>query len=175
MNNPFKDIYFDNFTSLSVEEAKEVLEWRNNDLVRRQMFTNEIISLEKHLSFIESLKTSSDKLYFRIKWKNKSIGVLDYYDTIKGTKIMGLYLNPEFIGSAWGIYLEFIGLEYAFDFLNLKEIHCEIIESNESVLKIHNFFNFTTLNIVNNIVFMKIDKKTWIDTKVKIKPLIKIL
>ena len=175
MNNLFKDIYFDNFTSLSIEDAKEVLEWRNHELVRKQMFTSDTITFENHLRFIESLKQSNRKLYLRVRWKNDSIGVIDYYDVEDETAFWGLYLNPKFIGSAWGVYLEFIAIEYAFCALNLKELQCETLESNEAVLKIHSFFNFSTINVQNKIVIMKIDKKTWNDNKHKISPLIKIL
>ena len=174
MNILFKDIHFDNFTSLSFEDAKEVLEWRNHELVNKQMFTTDTITLENHLSFIESLKKSDNKLYFRVKWKNDSIGVIDYYDIKKDFAFWGLYLNPKFIGSAWGVYLEFLAVEYAFYTLNLEEIHCETLESNEAVLRIHVFFNFSKVNVQNNIINMKIDKQTWTDKKHMIKPLIKI-
>jgi UDP-4-amino-4,6-dideoxy-N-acetyl-beta-L-altrosamine N-acetyltransferase len=168
-------IILTNFVSLTPDELKEILEWRNNESVRKQMFTNEEISLEQHLSFVNSLTDSQDKLYFKVQWKNQSIGVIDYYDINQTSAFWGFYLNPSLIGSAWGIYLEYIVLEYAFEILQLDELYCESLKSNSSVIKIHTFFHFITYNVNDNIVFMKITNDIWRANKEKIKPLVKIL
>jgi UDP-4-amino-4,6-dideoxy-N-acetyl-beta-L-altrosamine N-acetyltransferase len=168
-------IILTNFISLTTDELKEILEWRNNELVREQMFTNEEISLEQHLSFIDSLKNSQDKLYFKVQWKDKSIGVIDYYNINRTSAFGGFYLQPSLMGSAWGIYLEYIYLEYAFEFLQINELYGEILESNESSIKVHLFFHFSTYNVTDNIIYMKITKDIWCANKEKIKPLVKIL
>ena len=41
-----------------------ILEWRNKIDIQKWMHTQNDISLEEHLDFIDSLKTIKDKLYF---------------------------------------------------------------------------------------------------------------
>ena len=44
-----------------------ILEWRNKIRYTKWMHTQNDISLEEHLDFINSLKTIKDKLYFLVK------------------------------------------------------------------------------------------------------------
>ena len=52
-----------NFIDLSQEEKMMILEWRNKIDIQKWMHTQNDISLEEHLDFINSLKTIKDKLY----------------------------------------------------------------------------------------------------------------
>ena len=52
-----KDIKLINFIDLSQEEKMMILEWRNKIDIQKWMHTQNDISLEEHLDFINSLKT----------------------------------------------------------------------------------------------------------------------
>ncbi len=43
-----------NFTDLSQDEKKMILEWRNRLDIKKRMYTQNDISLEYHLDFIDS-------------------------------------------------------------------------------------------------------------------------
>ena len=65
-----KEIKLINFIDLIYDEKKMVLEWRNNQNIKKWMYTQDDINLESHLNFIDSLKNSKDKLYFLVKKDN---------------------------------------------------------------------------------------------------------
>ena len=59
---------------------KQILEWRNDESIRKWMYNSDIISLEQNLSFIDSLKYKKDKVYFLVKRNNEYIGVFYVVD-----------------------------------------------------------------------------------------------
>ena len=67
-----------NFIDLSQDEKKMILEWRNRLDIQKWMYTQNDISLEDHLDFIDSLKTIKDKLYFLVKKDDIYIGVINF-------------------------------------------------------------------------------------------------
>lgn len=109
-----KRILFRNFTDLDTELLSQILRWRNDESVRKWMHNSEIISLESHLSFVKSLKESTQKFYY-IAWRNlKPCGVvnLSLKSDDKETGEWGLYLAPKYIGTG-------IGLEVGFEAINM--------------------------------------------------------
>ena len=48
-----------NFINLSLDERKMILEWRNSPNIKKYMYTQDNISLENHLKFINTLKNST--------------------------------------------------------------------------------------------------------------------
>lgn len=96
-----------NFISLSLEEKEMVLGWRNHDSIRRWMNHSEVIPLENHLNYIESLKTREDVYYWLVYRDGEAIGVVDILDLNieTGCAETGYYLNPEYLDA--GIGFEF--------------------------------------------------------------------
>ncbi len=47
-------IVFKEYSSLSKIQSQEILDIRNLDYIRKNMITNEIISLQNHLKWIEN-------------------------------------------------------------------------------------------------------------------------
>ena len=146
-----KNLTFESFESLDLKNQKEIVFWRNNSKVRSMMLNKAEISLEIHLEFIKKLNKKDDKLYWRVNFKNNKIGVLYLFDITKSRASWGYYLDPELIGSGYGILLEYTVLLIAFEKLKLSELFCETLNINKSVLKIHNYFGY--LQILKNSSF----------------------
>ena len=49
---------------------------------------------------------------------------------------------PEIAGEGYGIAIEFVALNFAFDILKLHKLNCEVLDFNESVVKLHKKFGF---------------------------------
>ena len=94
-----KDIKLINFIDLSQDEKMMILEWRNKIDIQKWMHTQNDISLEEHLDFIDSLRVITDKLYFLVKKDNINIGVI-YFTQIKSNEslVVGNYANPNLTG-----------------------------------------------------------------------------
>lgn len=142
-----KKIKLINFTKLSLDEKKLILQWRNNLLIKKWMYTEEDISLEDHLFFIDSLLLSEDKLYFLVKENMEYIGVIDFVNISSDSLSMGIYANP-FLKNKGTILLEEI-IKYSFDILKVKKIKAEVFKENDKACNLYKKYNFTTVNEKN--------------------------
>ncbi|MCR1816434.1 UDP-4-amino-4,6-dideoxy-N-acetyl-beta-L-altrosamine N-acetyltransferase [Aliarcobacter butzleri] len=130
-----------NFIDLSQDEKEMILEWRNRFDVQKWMYTQNDISLKEHLDFIDSLKTTKDKLYFLVKKGNIYIGVIDFTQ-IKPKKSlhMGIYTNPDLKGYG-KILLETI-IYFSFDILKVEKIFSEVYFENERAFSLYKTYGF---------------------------------
>jgi len=146
-----EDIKLINFINLNLEQKKMILEWRNNPDIKIWMYNQDEIKLENHLSFIENLKNSKDKLYFLLKNENDYIGVIDFTQIIKDESLhMGIYNNPNLKG--YGKILLEIIINYAFETLKVKRIFSEVFSKNDKAYKLYKRYKFKEINTksVNN-------------------------
>jgi UDP-4-amino-4,6-dideoxy-N-acetyl-beta-L-altrosamine N-acetyltransferase len=153
-----------NFVDLTLEEKKMILDWRNNEDVRKWMYTQEKIKFEKHITFIDSLKLSKDKLYFLVKKDKENIGVIDFTQIIAGKSLhMGIYTNPNIKGNG-KILLNTI-IRYSFDNLKVKKIYSEVFSENYRAYDLYKNFNFKDISkkIINEkeVTCMELDYENW--------------
>lgn len=138
------NFYLKDFTQLSLEEKEAVLFWRNNENVKKWMYTNKDISLEQHLNFIESLKSNPSKKYFLVLEGDKKIGVIDFINITQDSLDMGLYTNPYLKGYG-KILLELI-VKHSFDVLSVKSIFAEVFKDNSKAFKLYKEFGFKIID-----------------------------
>lgn len=158
-----KDIQFKNFVNLTKEESAKILEWRNHELIRSMMITKDIIPTETHFLFLQKLINSSDKAYWVASYNGQKIGVVYLFEITNSSALWGYYLNPKFIGSGYGILLEYLILEIAFLVFKLSELSCESLTINKNVIKTHQVFGysiteetgFCTIQTINFAAFEK--------------------
>jgi len=157
-----RNIVLKDFISLTPAEHTEVLAWRNDEIVRNQMFSSHIITMQEHLAFVAELAEIKTKYYYRLEWKDKPIGVIDFYDITAESAYYGLYLNPALVrAGAWGILLEYIAIDFAFNNLNVTTLNCESLAANQVVLKIHDFFGQSVFKQTDTVVYMHITSDEW--------------
>ena len=87
---------FRNFISLSEEEKKMVLEWRNHINIRKWMYSDEPIEIKQHMDFIKSLNQREDCFYWLVSKEEKNIGVFSItkIDYENSNVESGYYLDP---------------------------------------------------------------------------------
>ncbi|MCT7470433.1 UDP-4-amino-4,6-dideoxy-N-acetyl-beta-L-altrosamine N-acetyltransferase [Aliarcobacter cryaerophilus] len=155
-----KDIKLINFIDLSQEEKRMILEWRNKIDIQKWMYTQNDISLEDHLDFIDSLKTIKDKLYFLVKKDNIYIGVIDFTQIKPNESLhMGIYTNPDLKGYG-KILLETI-IYFSFEILKVVKIYSEVYFENEKAYLLYKSYGFKEYaeKIVNNKKVICMDLK----------------
>jgi UDP-4-amino-4,6-dideoxy-N-acetyl-beta-L-altrosamine N-acetyltransferase len=157
-----KDIKLINFIDLSQEEKMMILEWRNKIDIQKWMHTQNDISLEEHLDFINSLKTIKDKLYFLVKKDNIYIGVIDFTQIKPNESLhMGIYTNPDLKGYG-KILLETI-IYFSFEILKVEKIFSEVYFENEKAYLLYKSYGFKEYaeKIVNNkkVICMDLNNK----------------
>lgn len=129
------------FTTLDTQLLTTVLAWRNHSDIRRWMLSDDEISLENHLRFVESLKNRADKHYFLVQREGESIGVIDFTDITQNSAEIGIYANPDMRGV--GEILIKTLVEYAFVTLHLTTLIATVFADNERAKHLYEKFDFT--------------------------------
>jgi UDP-4-amino-4,6-dideoxy-N-acetyl-beta-L-altrosamine N-acetyltransferase len=128
------------FTTLNTEQLTMVLSWRNHPDVRSWMLNSDEISLNEHLSYIESLKNRSDKRYFLVQKGNDYLGVVDLTDITAISAEIGIYANPDMRGV--GALLMDALIRYAFDTMKLTKLIANVFSNNEKAKRLYQKFDF---------------------------------
>ena len=161
------ELLYKNFTKLTLEEKKLVLQWRNSDRVRLCMVNQHIIQLDEHLQWIESLKDRIDCRYYIVYLDKTPIGVLNHTNlSPSGENVSGgAYIGDEkFIG--YGIPLFYYGGYDLFENLKIHSSIACILKSNKRVYKIHKLiFNAKDIKEDDKCYYVYYDRSSWDKTK----------
>ena len=130
--------------SCTVEQQISLLEIRNDSNVRKWMYQTQIISTSEHLEFIDRLRGDTTRLFLNLLDENGTpAGALIFskIDTANSSADWAFYIRP---GSRRGLgyALECAALEISFRILDIEKLHCEVLESNHSVISMHEGFGF---------------------------------
>ena len=141
-----------NFIDLELKEKEMILEWRNHPDIRKWMYNEDEIKFEEHLSFIDSLKSRKDKLYFLVKKEDEFIGVIDFFGLDKKEISYGIYSNPNSKIMGIGRILNEISIDFAFNYLNANKLKLEVFEDNIQVRNLHKKYRFREISekYINN-------------------------
>jgi len=166
--------------SCSLQQQTQVREVRNQIGVRSSMYTEHEIGLNEHLGWISRLKSDKKQIVFVVLNEQKNpIGVVSVnaLDTLHQKADWAFYLDENERGGL-GAALEYNLIEYVFNVLKLEKLNCEVIETNEAVVKLHKKFSFTEEgfrreNINKNgkrigVYFLGLTKNDWLSNKTEI-------
>lgn len=130
---------------MNENDLKKVLEWRNSDRIRENMYTDHIISWDEHVKWYTKVKKDPNSIYLICEYKNKSIGLicLTDIDRNNGKCCWGFYLGDTDVPSGSGQVMEFLALEYIFENINIRKLYCEVFLFNKKVVNLHQKFGFS--------------------------------
>ncbi|MNE44373.1 Spermidine N(1)-acetyltransferase [compost metagenome] len=125
------------------EELELMLTWRNEPKVRRNMYTQHLISQIEHYTWWERIQGRQDKRYYMFEYEGKPCGIAAFtnLDLINRNSAWAFYSSPS-APRGTGVRMEYLMLEQAFMILNLHKLYCEILGFNKSVLSLHQKFGF---------------------------------
>jgi UDP-4-amino-4,6-dideoxy-N-acetyl-beta-L-altrosamine N-acetyltransferase len=132
-----------NLRDMQVDDLPLVLEWRNSDDVRNNMYTYDEISVYDHQQWWdrESVNPTTRLLIAEINGTASGVVTFTQYTGVGGTASWAFYSgngNVRGIGSL----MEASALKYAFEKLKLRRLECEVLEFNYSVVLFHRKFGF---------------------------------
>lgn len=95
---------FKNYIHLTEEEKRMVLDWRNDDSVRFKMYNSDVIPLENHLAFIDSLNKREDCYYWLVYKQDNPFGTVNiiHVDNTTSSCESGYLVDPELAGNGDG-------------------------------------------------------------------------
>ena len=131
-----------------------VLAWRNAESIRKWMFTQEEITLESHLSYIDSLPHRQDRRYFLVKQNDEAIGVIDFTNIHDNQADIGLYAKPNLRGVG-NLLMQSI-IDYGFKTLKVNLLISEVFETNEAAVKLYTKFGFKRIGQRETILIMEL-------------------
>lgn len=130
---------------MRLEDIVRVLEWRNLPEVGRYMYSDHHISEVEHARWFGSAMESSSRRYWIIELDGRPVGLANLYDIseLHGRAYWAFYLaDPSIRGRGVGSFVERSILRYAFKELGLNKLCCEVLGSNQQVIKMHERFGF---------------------------------
>lgn len=161
-------------TSVSTEVQLEVREIRNEEGVRKWMYTDHVIELNEHLRWINRLKTDERQIIFAIIDKERNLlGVvsINAIDHLHKKANWAYYLTQNARGGL-GSAIEYSFINFVFDSLGIQKLNCEVIQGNEAVVKLHKKFlfqdeGFRRSNVIKEgkrfgVHFLGLTKEDWI-------------
>ncbi len=128
---------------ISEPDLPMVLEWRNTEDVRNNMYTNHVISLDEQRSWWESLKNNLRTRVLICELDGAAAGVITFtnYTGLGGTATWAFYSGNR-TRKGVGAAMEVAALNYAFDVLQVRRLECEVLEFNNSVIRFHLRYGF---------------------------------
>ena len=145
-----------NFIYLSEEEKEMIRNWRNNEKIRKWMYTDYIITIGEHHKFLENLKRDNKKYYWLVKnKKNEYLGTICFnkVDFKNKNGYFGIYSNPESKINGVGLLLDKLVIKIAFEIIKLHTLKLEVIEDNKQVIILHRMIGFQEEGRLKEFVF----------------------
>src|SRR5579872_2431120 len=127
-----------------------VFHWRDDPMVRAAMPRRAPIDRDYHRKWWPGALADPRRRMMILDEEAVPVAIIVFLDVVRGqSSSWGYYTAPhrEITASraraAW-IGCEFLGIAYAFRHLRLKTLDCEVMESNEGVLRLHRRAGFET-------------------------------
>ena len=160
---------------------------RNQEDVRKFMYTSHEISEQEHANWLASLQGNSRQQVFVVIKDEQAVGVvsLNAINVLHKSADWAFYLDVGLQGKGLGSVIEFWMLDYAFDVAGLEKLNCEVLAMNAAVVKMHQKFGFEIegvrrQNILRegariDVVLLGITKDEWRNKRPALAPVIQRL
>lgn len=134
-NIRFKEYELIGYEDMSEKEKWLILDWRNNDAVRKFMVERKIISHEEHLLYLESLQYMQNKRCYLVKSKEEYIGVIEFCDIENKSSEIALSKNPdaEHVGAKLMECIDYVAKEI----LHLDKLSLSVLNYNEKAIMLY--------------------------------------
>jgi ribosomal-protein-alanine N-acetyltransferase len=139
-----------NLREISEADLGMVFDWRNKQEVREASFHNNLITLEEHSKWWDSVSTNPLVEILIYEWRGNPVGVVTFK-----------YDGPKMISAQWSFYIgnavePGIGtrmcqaaIEYLFYYRNVHELTGQVISLNERSSNLHLKLGFTETERLN--------------------------
>lgn len=138
LSNPLyiDDLTFVDYTALPIEQHKQIWAMRNDERIRLNMDSMEIIPWEQHCFFVQKLFSRQDRKYWAVYINNILIGSVNILYLSQQRVERGIYVNPQYLGNSLGSKIE-LATEKLLKKLNINEIIAKVLHTNLRSLKFH--------------------------------------
>jgi len=159
------------------EDLAMIRKWRNSEHIRNNMYNDQIISWEEHLTWFNSLKNRPDSIYKLFVYAGNPIGVVSFtnIDNKNGICFWGFYIGSERAEKGSGSIMGFLGLEYAFEMMRIRKLCGEAFAFNQPSIDFHHKLGFNQEGlfighilkneVCENIIRFALFREKWLEIK----------
>ena len=133
------------FRDLELGDLVRLHEWRNLPEVAAYMYTDHWIEAAEHARWFGGAMTDPGRRYWIIVLDGTPVGLLNLYDNSEDHRraYWAFYLaDPAVRGRGVGASAERFMMRYAFVDRGLDVLRCEVLATNESVVRMHERYGF---------------------------------
>ena len=147
---------FINYTDLPEDLLKEIYHVRISEQIRLQMDNQNIFSYDEHLKFVDSLKSTENKIYWAVCKENQfilSISIHPVYWEEKWGE-WGIYANPVFSGKGFAKEISNFFFEYLAKNSEIETIKARVKPNNLNSFHFHESVGFKKISEDNLSIYM---------------------
>jgi UDP-4-amino-4,6-dideoxy-N-acetyl-beta-L-altrosamine N-acetyltransferase len=140
---------------LDLPDLVRVRDWRNLPEVARYMYTDHQITASEHVRWFAGAMTDETKRYWIIELDGDPVGLANLYDisSVQRRAYWAFYLaEPGVRGRGVGSFTERFVLRHVFEDLRLEKLCCEVLATNQGVVKMHQRYGFQVDGILRKHV-----------------------
>lgn len=136
-------------------DGEQVLRWRNQDDVRRWMYTDHLISQEEHEQWFASMRQDPTKQYWIIELEDLPVGVIHLSDISRQHRRCewGMYLGSDAArGTGAAESAAFLSLDAAFGEIGMQRVTCEVLVGNERAIRLYERVGFRREGLLRSMI-----------------------
>jgi len=129
---------------MTASDLELVLQWRNSDRVRNNMYTDHIIRPEEHRAWFEKVSYEKRSLHFVFEYLGKPVGVvnINQIDRTNNKCSWGFYIGENNLPKGCGSAMGFFALDHLFSSLGFRKVIGEVFAFNEDSMRFHKRLGF---------------------------------
>ncbi len=170
--------------SVEEKDLELVLKWRNSDRIRLNMYGDQIISMNEHISWFNRMVQNPSAEYLVFEFRLKPVGMVYFTDIDRNNEkcFWGFYLGEEVLPRGTGTIMGLLGMEYAFEALNIRKLCGEVFQFNTASIKFFQRLGFSeeghfVKHILKSgnyedIIFFSLFKECWQGKRVKLEEMV---
>lgn len=121
------------------KDIETIFEWRNSIRVRQFMFNDRLITWNEHGEWFNKVIQSEKDVYLIFENKKIPTGLVCFTDIDFNNDISdwGFYIGIENPPQGIGMYMGFLGLEFAFKQLDIRKVYARVMSFNKKSIRFH--------------------------------------
>ena len=154
LKNIYKDIDLKILNIDDDSHIRNLLIIRNESFVRNFMFNNKIINIDDHYKWVKSNIKNKTRIFYLVFYQHSLIGsvILSNISYENKRTDWAFYISEHSIKGI-GAAIEFKFINMLFNDNNFEKLNCEVLNFNQTVIKLHQKFGFDIEGIRKNHIY----------------------
>jgi UDP-4-amino-4,6-dideoxy-N-acetyl-beta-L-altrosamine N-acetyltransferase len=132
-----------------------VLEWRNQDFIRRVMYYDKVITLDEHKTWFERISKSDNSITKVFLFNGIPYGVINITNIDRKNQKCdwGFYIGVKNAPKGLGTLMGELALDYMFNNLKVRKVCAEVLGFNQKSINFHQKLGFEQEGILKKHIW----------------------